>query len=99
MADSLPLIACSLGADGQRERVAEWRSVLAAADARSETEGGTRYVFRRGDEMRDRVRALAAAESECCGFLHFDIQERPEGLTMTVTTHPSAEDALRFIFR
>jgi hypothetical protein len=100
MADSLPLIACSLSAQERRERLAEWRSVLSAADERREIDGGMQYVFRPADGMPDRVRALAAAESECCAFLRFHIQEQPERLTMTVTTqHPVAQDALRFIFR
>jgi hypothetical protein len=82
MRTNLPLVACSLTAQGQRERVNEWKTLLAAAESREELLNGTRYVFRR--EYAERIRTLAALEQECCSFLRFDVTEAPHGVAMTV---------------
>jgi hypothetical protein len=98
MANSLPLIACSLGAQDQQTRLGEWRTLLAAATARVDVAGGVGYVFAREDGLLERVRALATEESLCCPFLRFDIEEVAEGVAMTVTSDADAEEALRLVF-
>ena len=40
MGTSLPVIACSLDANGYRKRLDEWKSLLASAEAREDLEGG-----------------------------------------------------------
>jgi hypothetical protein len=44
------------------------------------------------------VRDLAAAERACCTFLDFEIVEQSDELRLTVTSHPTGQAALRFIF-
>lgn len=96
MGTSLPIIACSLTGDGQRERLNEWKSLLAVAESREELPNGMRFRFR--PNLAERVRSLAAAEQECCSFLRFDAAEAEDGLVLTVETERSGHEALRFIF-
>ena len=96
MGTSLPVIACSLDANGYRKRLDEWKSLLASAEAREDLEGGVRFLFR--SDRTERVRALAAAEHECCSFLRFGLAEANDSLVLTVETDENNADALRFIF-
>jgi hypothetical protein len=96
MGTSLPIIACSLTGDGERERLNEWKSLLAVAESREELPNGMRFRFR--PNLAERVRSLAAAEQECCSFLRFDTAEAEDGLVLTVETERSGQEALRFIF-
>lgn len=96
MGTNLPVIACTLTADGQRERLDDWKSLLAVADSREQLLTGMRYRFR--PNLAERVRSLAAAEHECCSFLRFDVVEAGDDLVLTVETDERGQDALRFIF-
>ena len=96
MGTSLPVIACSLTGDGQRERLVEWKSLLTVAESCEELPNGMRFRFRQ--ELAERVRALAVAEQECCSFLRFEAAEREDGFQLTVVTEKSGQEALRFIF-
>jgi hypothetical protein len=92
----LPIIACSLTASGQRERLSEWKSLLAIADSREELPTGIRFRFR--PDLAERVRSLAAAEHECCSFLRFEVVEVGDHVVMTVETEAAGQEALRFVF-
>jgi hypothetical protein len=92
------LIACSLDTSGQRERIDAWRDLLATSDQREATANGVRYLFAASDGLEERVRALAAAEHDCCSFLAFSVSRIDQYVEMTVTTQPDGQDALRFIF-
>jgi hypothetical protein len=96
MGTSLPVIACSLTGDGQRERLNEWKSLLAVAESRERLPRGMRFRFRRNHA--ERVRSLAAAEQECCAFLRFEAVEGEDDLVLTVETDENGQEALRFIF-
>jgi hypothetical protein len=96
MESSLPVIACSLTAGGQRERLNEWKSLLADAESREGAPTGMRFRFHAS--LADKVRSLAAAEHECCAFLRFDVVETGDDLVLTVDTEESGQEALRFIF-
>ena len=96
MRTSLPLIACSLTAGGQRELLNEWKSLLAVAESREESPSGMRFRFR--PNLAERVRSLAAAEQECCAFLRFGLVEAGDEVVMTVETEEAGQEALRFIF-
>lgn len=96
MGTSLPVIACSLSGDGQRERLNEWKSLLAVAESRQELPTGMRFRFR--PSLAQRIRSLAAAEHECCSFLRFEVVEAGDDLVLSVETNENGQDALRFIF-
>ncbi len=46
MKPALPVIARSLDGSEQRERLDEWKSLLARAASRDEVPGGLRFIFR-----------------------------------------------------
>jgi MerR family transcriptional regulator, copper efflux regulator len=93
---NLPVIACSLTGDTQRERLNEWKSLLDIADSRETLSSGMRFRFRPNHAAR--VRSLAAAEQECCAFLRFEAVEAGGDLVLTVETDENGQEALRFIF-
>jgi hypothetical protein len=94
----LPLIACSLDASGQQVRLREWAELLSEAAAAEQTAEGARYVFAGGEDLERRIRALAAAEHDCCAFLEFGVVRTEDRVEMTVTAPAEGLDALRFIF-
>jgi hypothetical protein len=96
MQNSLPLVACSLSASGRRERLTEWKSLLAVAESREELSTGMRYRF--PSALTERVRSLAAAEHECCSFLRFDLVEAGDSLVLTIEADETGQEALRFVF-
>lgn len=96
MGTTLPVIACSLTPGGQRERLNEWKSVLALAESREELPTGIRFRFR--PNLTNHIRSLAVAEHECCSFLRFEVAETPDDLVLTVETGEGGQEALRLIF-
>jgi hypothetical protein len=95
---TLALIACSLDASGQEQRLADWSSLLAEAARREETTDGVRYSFVAGDDLESRLRTLVAAEKACCAFLDFNVFRTGDEIEMTVTAPRDAAAALRFLF-
>ena len=95
---ALPLIACSLDAAGQKQRLADWSSLLREAVQKEKTTDGVRYRFVAADQLEARLRTLAAAETECCAFLNFDVVRRIDEIEMTVTASRNALAALHLIF-
>jgi hypothetical protein len=95
---NVPLIACSLSADGQRGRVVEWQELLATATSRAEIDGGARYFFAPGETVEERVRRLARAEHECCSFFEFVVERTSENVVLSVTAPVEAQDAVRLLF-
>jgi hypothetical protein len=94
----LPLVACSLDAGDQRERLAEWAELLGKASSSAPTSDGARYSFEASDELERHIRALAAAEQACCSFLDFEIGRTAATIELTVTSPPHGLGALRFVF-
>jgi MerR family transcriptional regulator, copper efflux regulator len=95
---TLPLVSCSLDATGQKQRLADWSSLLAEAARREETADGLRYSFVAGNDLESRLRTLVAAERACCAFLDFSVLRTGDEIEMTLTAPPDAAAALRFIF-
>jgi hypothetical protein len=85
MTHPLP-IACSLTGADFVARVAELRA-LGHEGLMSVSEGPGRAVlrFRPAADIRGRVEAAAAAESECCAFLAFRVDHGAEATTLTIT--------------
>ena len=66
-----PARACTLTTAEMPQRAAEFRALapaLISAEVR----------FRSSPETLERVEALVAAESRCCGFLSFEVKQREE---------------------
>ena len=83
-------IACSLNAEELPRRLAEKRAI--GADALLEVDGGA-LRFRNDETTRARLEEIVAAESECCGFLTFDLRATGDELELRITA-PEGADAL-----
>jgi hypothetical protein len=94
MPTDLP-IACSLTATdlaGRQAQMAELgRDALldAVVTARNAT-----LRFAAGAGVRERVTAIAAAESECCAFLTMGVHDEPDMVVLTIDAPESAEPVL-----
>lgn len=86
---STPPIACSLGADELPVRLAEIGTLGKDALLSVSPEGALR--FRRDEATRARLEAIIAAESQCCSFLSFDLQETADELVLRITAPEGAE--------
>jgi hypothetical protein len=94
MPTDLP-IACSLTATDLTGRLAQMaelgRDALLDADV---TERHATLRFAAGAGVRERVTAIVAAESECCGFLTMDVHEEPDAVVLTIDAPEGAEPML-----
>ena len=88
----LPL-ACSLSAADRRSRLAEI-AALGGASLRAAATAGNRAELRFRPEARQPLEALIAAESRCCPFLAFELEQRPDEVRLTVEAPPDAEPVL-----
>ncbi len=90
-----PPIVCSLSATELPVRLAEIADLgrTALLDARAE---GTHaeLLFAGGADVRERVDAIVAAESRCCGFLTMRVKDAPPNVLVTVDAPEGAENVL-----
>jgi hypothetical protein len=85
MGKPLP-IACSLDSTDLAARGAELRAL--GGDGLlgvSEEPGRAVLRFRPAPDIRRRVEAIVAAESECCGFLDFRLEHDAEATVLTIS--------------
>jgi hypothetical protein len=91
MTKSLP-IACSLDAaalSGRLDEIAALgRDALIDVD-RAPERAVLRFVA--DATVRDRVVAIADAESRCCGFLTLRVSDEPEAIVLTIDAPADAE--------
>ena len=71
-------LACSLDDTELAARLAAWRQVVVRATTRRVEDGRIVAAYPNDAELLDRLRELIALERECCSFLHFDVEERPD---------------------
>jgi hypothetical protein len=84
-------IACSLEGSDLRERLAEMAEVGRSGLIGVESEPGTAVLrFRQTEGMSDRLARIVAAESECCGFLDMELEERDGSLQLTIDSPEGA---------
>jgi hypothetical protein len=79
-------IACTLSATDLRARGAELRAL--GGDGLldvSEHDGRAVLRFRADPDIRARVEAIVAAESECCAFLDFRLDHGAEASVLTIS--------------
>lgn len=82
-------IACSLSSDELPERLAELEALGREALLSVSSNGALR--FRADAATRERLEAVIAAESRCCSFLSFDLNERKGELVLTIGAPEGAE--------
>ena len=82
-------IACSLSAEELRARLAEIQAI--GADALLTVDGAGALRFRNDEPTRRRLETIVAAESECCGFLAFELKAVGDELELRITGPEGAE--------
>ena len=94
MSTDLPLV-CSLGAGDlavRRAQIAELGREALLDVHRDGAHVELRFAARPG--VRERVEAVVAAESECCGFLAMRVGEAVDAVVVTIDAPEGAEDTL-----
>lgn len=85
-------VACSLTPGEAVHRLGEWRSLIGeAAGPPQRTERGARVHFPHTPDLEHRVRALAAAEKECCSFFAFDVRADGGDLMLDIEAPDEAQ--------
>jgi hypothetical protein len=83
-------IACTLTPAGLAARRGRWERLAArAVTERAETADGLRICFRPEPGAEDELRALAAAENECCAWAEWTV-EADDG-RLALTAHATGE--------
>ncbi len=96
--ESLPM-ACTLGAADMRARQAELRALGEDGLVSNVVNGRSAVLrFRPDPDIRRRVEAVVAAESECCPFLDFELEHGDDATVLTVTAPDGAAEALAGVF-
>jgi hypothetical protein len=89
--EELP-IACSLDADEIKQRLAEISAI--GGDALRDVQSSPSQAslrFAAGDERRERLAAIVAAEARCCPFMTFELRDEAGAIVMTISAPEGAE--------
>ncbi len=86
-------IACSLNATELRTRLDQISALGHDALLRTDPDGTMH--FRPDRATRDRLEAVIDAEARCCSFLHFELGEDRDTLTLRVVAPEGAEAVAR----
>jgi hypothetical protein len=89
-------IACTLDRTQTRQRGDDIRALGRAA--LTTVERGERHVvlrFRPDPEIREQVKEIVAAESECCAFLDFTITHDRDATVVTIVSPPEGAPVMR----
>ena len=92
-------IACTLSADeyaARRDDIA--RIARDALRSREPLDGGARLTFAASDDTARDLRAVIAAEAECCSFLRFELQREADELRLDVTGPDDAQPIIAELF-
>lgn len=94
--DEIPeVVACTLGPDDGRARMRRWKSLADLAHPVAHRAGGVlRVVYDDLPGVAGELRALAAAERECCSWGDWRVHAEGGGQVLEVEAGPGAEDAL-----
>jgi hypothetical protein len=75
-------LACSLEGAELGDRLRAWSEVVARATTRRTEEGRVVATYPKDAQLLDRLRELIAAEADCCSFLDFRLEERPDAIVI-----------------
>ena len=90
-------IACTLLGDELQDRLAWIATLMCDALQGSERDDLT-LRLRFASEAIRRVREMVRKEQACCGFLTFEIDERPDEAWLTITAPEAARAAADTLF-
>jgi hypothetical protein len=92
MSEELPL-ACSLETTALEQRLAAMSELGEDSLLGSSVERDRRVLrFRSDESTRERLRAIVAAEAECCSFFELDLSEEDGALLLTIAAPAGAAD-------
>lgn len=95
-----PVIACELGVTELGAQAQRWlRLGRTAGLGRTETEDGLLLRFRDEPAAERELRALAAAESDCCSWARWDVRRDGGELILDVRSTPQGAATLHAMFR
>lgn len=82
-------VACTLGPDDGRTRMARWRRLAETAGPVARRAGAVLEVrYQPGTGVVDELRSLAAAEQECCSFVTWTVGDDDRSPVLRVTADP-----------
>ena len=91
MNSDIPIV-CSLDADQLEQRLAEIGAVGADFLRNVQSFPGEAILrFAAGEETRERLEAIVAAEARCCAFMSFDLDDEPGAIVMRISAPGGAE--------
>jgi hypothetical protein len=73
-------LACSLEGAELVERIEAWREVVSSATGHDIHYGRVVTTYPKDGWLVERLRELIEAEAECCSFLEFTVDERPDSI-------------------
>lgn len=85
--DALLNAACTLGPGDMRERLAEWRAVIARSQGVRMEESGAILTLA-ADEPINELADLVDRESGCCGFYRFTLRVDGGGRELAIDAGP-----------
>jgi hypothetical protein len=89
--DSPVAVACTLGSADLAAQRSRWEQLAARAmTGRAETADGLRLCFRREPGAEEEVRALAAAENECCPWAAWSVRADAGHIVLDVRSASAA---------
>lgn len=88
-------VACSLGNDAVRDRVAAWGSTLAGLVTAVDWPSPEVVCMRLRDEPAGALVDLARLEVACCPFFEFGLEVTADGSVLTVAVPDEATPVLR----
>lgn len=88
--DATVPVACTLTSAGLAARSDRWEQLAARAmTERAETAHGLRFIFRPEPGAEEELRALAAAENECCPWADWTVETNDGQIALNA--HSAAE--------
>ncbi|HZD68079.1 MAG TPA: hypothetical protein VFA45_03895 [Actinomycetes bacterium] len=98
-AELLPAVACTLGGEDLGAQAERWQRLGRVSGlSRAATEDGLRLSFRDEPAVEEELRALAAAESECCTWARWEVRREGGELVLHVTSSKDGIAALHTMF-
>lgn len=92
-------VACALHQPDLEGREKRWEVFAARAlTEHANTPHGVRLSFRPGPGTEDELRALAAAETECCSWATWTVHAGPAQLILNVSAAGEGASALHLMF-
>lgn len=95
--DTALAIACTLGADDFKGRVADISDLARRSLRQSRREPLTLHLTYDSDALAE-VQDLVAKEADCCAFLDFDLRHDAAGVYLAITAPPFVAEAADELF-